>query len=667
LITVFDAESGTRIKEIDSYKEVNGEYLSQSGKHLVLQVGPRLLELYDLDSAAGPARIELLRDLYRWRFGSEDRRLITVDRGGVLGIWETTTGELLCEFEGLDRTDPLGTFSAGSRNFPILRSDGGASVIDAESCRIVWQTKGVTNLDRALLSPDERTVLVASVDNADTYSLASGERIHSLALQGAGLSQAFYDKSGKQLFQVGNNRTAILLDAYNGKVVKTYENVGRAATPGERTLALFRGNRIELCDLVSGERLREIDLPAEASSWTFDESGTSLAVLTKSGQVIMIEIGEGTQRLLASFEQAPTWIHFGGDKNQLIIMEADGHLTLRDVTSGQILSEFPAEWPDKVLLWWVMHADPTGTYIGVLSPDKSLRVYRIDDGTLVSALKTNLGSDNVIQNFSFSATGRTVVGLSMKGDIVLFNTETGKVDTRISLPSGFVPKYPYSITLTDDGEHMMAIDERGRLALFSLNSRSAQIYYTGRPESILASAYSVRAGLLATLAENGSIRVWDVALGEVFEEIAVKDRTSSFDFDRIRFSADNRRLILEGDYAAARVVELPPMGQMAVNQARNLLSKFVADQQSQPGGPNTRILGVFTADEPPRGALVTEITPQTAAVDAGLKIGDLIVEIDGKAITGTNDLTGAIQSAGPVMSIRVSRNGATLDLKAIFD
>jgi hypothetical protein len=61
------------------------------------------------------------------------------------------------------------------------------------------------------------------------------------------------------------------------------------------------------------------------------------------------------------------------------------------------------------------------------------------------------------------------------------------------------------------------------------------------------------------------------------------------------------------------------MGQMAVNRAHDFLSKFADNQQSQQGGPETRRPGVL-ADGTPPGVVVKEIIPQTAAVDAGLKI-----------------------------------------------
>lgn len=68
------------------------------------------------------------------------------------------------------------------------------------------------------------------------------------------------------------------------------------------------------------------------------------------------------------------------------------------------------------------------------------------------------------------------------------------------------------------------------------------------------------------------------------------------------------------------------------------------------------------------GVLVNEVIDDTPAKKAGLMEGDVITEIDGKAITGPNDLTNAIRSHEPGDEVKVTyeRNGkiknATVEL-----
>jgi putative serine protease PepD len=69
---------------------------------------------------------------------------------------------------------------------------------------------------------------------------------------------------------------------------------------------------------------------------------------------------------------------------------------------------------------------------------------------------------------------------------------------------------------------------------------------------------------------------------------------------------------------------------------------------------------VSVADAENGGALVSNVTANSAASKAGLQQGDVITAVDGKAINGADDLVQAIQggSVGQKMTIDYTRNGA---------
>jgi putative serine protease PepD len=77
----------------------------------------------------------------------------------------------------------------------------------------------------------------------------------------------------------------------------------------------------------------------------------------------------------------------------------------------------------------------------------------------------------------------------------------------------------------------------------------------------------------------------------------------------------------------------------------------------QPAHP---ALGVSVADAENGGALVSNVTANSAAAKAGLQQGDVITAVDGKAINSSDDLVAAIQagSVGQKISIDYTRNGA---------
>jgi putative serine protease PepD len=67
-----------------------------------------------------------------------------------------------------------------------------------------------------------------------------------------------------------------------------------------------------------------------------------------------------------------------------------------------------------------------------------------------------------------------------------------------------------------------------------------------------------------------------------------------------------------------------------------------------------------------QGALVTEVQPDSAAADAGLRVGDVITEVDGTAIDGSTDVRNEIvdHDPGDEISITIVRRGEEQTLRA---
>jgi S1-C subfamily serine protease len=83
--------------------------------------------------------------------------------------------------------------------------------------------------------------------------------------------------------------------------------------------------------------------------------------------------------------------------------------------------------------------------------------------------------------------------------------------------------------------------------------------------------------------------------------------------------------------------------------------------------PKPGFLGVSGSDpsEPRGGALVVEVQPGTPAQAAGLRRGDLLVEIDGKKIVGMPELAAVIRSHNPgdTVTLTVVRDEKKLKIK----
>jgi S1-C subfamily serine protease len=69
-------------------------------------------------------------------------------------------------------------------------------------------------------------------------------------------------------------------------------------------------------------------------------------------------------------------------------------------------------------------------------------------------------------------------------------------------------------------------------------------------------------------------------------------------------------------------------------------------------------------DSGPAGAVITTVTPGSAADEAGLEVGDLVVEIDGSPVQRPADLAAQVQTnqPGDTVEIVAVRDGAEMTL-----
>lgn len=70
-----------------------------------------------------------------------------------------------------------------------------------------------------------------------------------------------------------------------------------------------------------------------------------------------------------------------------------------------------------------------------------------------------------------------------------------------------------------------------------------------------------------------------------------------------------------------------------------------------------------------RGVLVREVLPASPASEAGIRVGDIIVRVDGELLTGLPDLSQLLTSrtAGEVVQFEMRRNGKTMKVDVKLD
>ncbi|MDR2208158.1 MAG: DegQ family serine endoprotease [Azoarcus sp.] len=106
----------------------------------------------------------------------------------------------------------------------------------------------------------------------------------------------------------------------------------------------------------------------------------------------------------------------------------------------------------------------------------------------------------------------------------------------------------------------------------------------------------------------------------------------------------------------------------------------VKDQLVQHGRVQRGRLGVYIQDmspelapsfglKAPRGALVAQVEPNSAAARAGMKPGDIVLKVDGKEINESNELQRAIgdKQPGNKIKLEIWRDGKSRELTAVLD
>lgn len=102
-----------------------------------------------------------------------------------------------------------------------------------------------------------------------------------------------------------------------------------------------------------------------------------------------------------------------------------------------------------------------------------------------------------------------------------------------------------------------------------------------------------------------------------------------------------------------------------IDLANSVAQRLIAGEDIQMG-----FLGVVASSvfEGRAGALVQEVTPGTAAAEAGVRPGDLIVEINGQSVRDLNDLRARVLTIRPgsEITIVVVREGDEIEMSAII-
>jgi WD40 repeat protein len=677
VVEVFDSHTGTRLKKIGPITERPDVYGGWTGARVVIKANPQLIEVHDVDSTADPRRIVLKDRLLRWRMTSSDQRLVTVDESGDLQIWDVNNGKLIAEHAGADRIEPLGYARPELHRIPVTMAGGDVVVLDTNSGEALWRSRQRLNALGVFLAPDGATLIVRGAGHIEVFNVNTDEKLGSLeAVEGKNFFVNFSDKNDRLFLDV-NGGHSVLFDVARKKEIGRYDHVVFSMlAPNGTALALAFGNKLQVYDAITGDMRHEIQFPHEIRSIRLDESGDTLAVATAEPKVIIFHVKSGTQKQLASPRHVPTWLQFGASAGELLVYEDSDYLTLRETDAGKILTEFSTEWPAKTRNHgWIYDVDPTGTYLGVRTPDNYIRVFRTADGSVTSNFNWD---NNLIAGLVFSSNGQRLIIATEKGDLLVWDVDAMKGVRVIHLDRQYSRYQRKVLRRTNDPAYLMSVDSQGRVDLISMNTFESRPFFSGRPETNVSAALSDDGKILATIGAGRVLRVWHADTRDVLTEVQLSSDESIYAPPDIQFSPDGRTLIISIGYERPYVVQLPLFGETLISAAQAAIAHSGSGGKEGPKSGQKARLGIFMNDvsaelaasrqlPAAEGALIVEVFPDSAAVAAGLQTGDVILQVDGKPIKTSADVTASVKAAKLDLRLLVLRGGKTFTVYAMLD
>jgi WD40 repeat protein len=675
-IEVYDSETGARLGALPKLETTLDYYGGLTGARVAVETDRRTIEIREVGSQAPPVHIALDNDLHRWRFSASDERFVTVDEAGKLQVWDARTGALIFELAGVDTIEPLGGAPLTGTHVPFLLAKGGAALLDTRRAEIVWRSPEGVEISGLQLLPDEKSIVVLGPHEIGLFALDPAEKIASMPIGSGEQSFYGYNEPGDRVeFLVrGAGGLVRLLDVPGRKEIARYDNVGTAGLATKAAnLAIATPHMLTLRDARTGTLRREIQFERPIRTVEFNFAGDGLAVVTDDFKVWVVDANEGAPKLVASLRANPTWIRFAADRSKLLIYENSNQATLRDTASGNVLTSFQTEWAEKASLnKWIERLDPSGTLLAVRSPDNYVRIYRTADGARISEINWD---DNVFADMAFTADAKGLLLVTEKGRIANWDIAAGKSSPAVQLAREYSSFDSVTLKRTPDSRQMLAIDKQGRVDLFSLNTNSVRTFYSGEPDRNVNATLSPDGSLLAVLGEGGVLRLWHVGAREILAEIpGLTVFNSMVD---MRFSPDGRILAVSGQHNGVVLIRMPLIGDGLLRAAKDLLSRLPAPQADAPAPRNYR-LGVVMNDvpadaaqryrhPPPPGAEVNEVFADSPAQAAGVRVGDVIVKVNGTPVANVAQTLAAIKGAHLDLSLDIFRDGAPVSARAALD
>lgn len=678
---IFDITTGERKGQIGPFNGINFVRMGPRGRRVAVGFDRTSTSVYDVERSNAPRKLQHQAPFGFVDFADQEERIITADHDGHVQIWDAGTGMMIGKGFSADKAEPISFFTSGSNIFGVHGADSVLHVVRSLDGNDLCALALSKYFEMAQISRDNTVVAIADHTGIQIFATVSGERIDRQE-RNPGLVKSIQTTEAAPVFFVhvpkGNS---FLYDYKSRKIVGRFDNASKASFLGKEhnRLAVISGNKLEVSDVVTGDTVFAVDLNSTILLLAGDPAGEAVAVATADHRVLAFSLTDGRQFFVKGpMDHKPQWITFGNNSSRLTVFEDEGRaLTLWNTSSGEAITNFSIDWADLSDVGggriWRM-AD-SKEHIAVVNPDNAIDVYLVKDGKSIFGNSFSWDTQK-IAGVMFINRGRLLLVVTDQGRVLVWNIEKYKGETVVELNENelFYNLSNSKFIKSANSGLSAVIGKTGLINVISSVTFVVRQLFAGESETNTTGVFNADGTLLATLCDEGVLRVWSTSQAEVMFELRDPNAFKSSKA-KLRFSSDGRRLIIEPSYYDGQgfIFEMPEVGELLIARSRKMLSA-AADASAAPGvvkqrlrlgimmiggGDQIRSNGVDTAT----GAFVSEVEAASPAEAAGIRTGDIILEVDGRPMKNVDDVAAAIKASSGVLVLKVMRQSDAREIR----
>ena len=407
----------------------------------------------------------------------DGRRVASCGFDKSVRVWSVESGTELGKLTGHDATVRDVAFSPDGLMLASAGDDGTVRLWDVESLTETGSRSGHAGRVRTVgFSPDGRTVAAGGEDGAVLlWSVADSDEEPRTLIHDTMIRTLSFSPGGSLLAAGGANGSIHLWDVQSGRsraMLEDHEDAVTSLSFAADSKTLFSSS---FDGLINSWSAKQPPHPALAT------------IEVKAGKVWATAVSSETSRVAV-----------GG---------RGGFIRILDLTTGAEIAEVPEAHPATVDC---LEFSRDGSLLAAAGwRSDEVIVWRTDDQTRQQSFK----ADGNIRAITFSPDGKRVAAGCEDKMLFVWDVDTGEVVKKVGAHSQPV----YDVSFSPDGNTIATCcgdwteAKPGRVKLWKSNSLTEVARLDGHELAVRSAVFDPVGSRLASVSENGVIRIWDVA------------------------------------------------------------------------------------------------------------------------------------------------------------